>query len=188
VKSKQIKWGLLTVIAVMVGVLVWAYVDHRRTNVRPRVILDHLDPDADMRLGKVHQTGTRDGVKEWDLLAGSAKYNDAKDQVEFEDVAATFFLKDNQEVSLNADRGVLQTDSRDMSISGRVVVKNRSYKLETEALTYLHGERLILSQTPVVISGQAFRLAGDRLTLDLEAQEAKLEGKVNGSFDEDFTL
>ena len=68
-----------------------------------------------MRLGKVHQTATRDGVKEWDLVAGSAEYNDAENQVEFKDVAATFFLKDNQEVSLNADRGVLQTDSRDMS-------------------------------------------------------------------------
>jgi LPS export ABC transporter protein LptC len=185
---KQIKGVLLAVITLTVGALVWAYVDHRQGADRPRAVVENLDTDADMQLGKVHQTATRDGEKEWDLVAGSAKYSDDKSEVEFEDLAATFFLEDNQEVSLNADRGVLQTDSRDMAVSGNVVVENRGYRLETESLTYNHEKRIILSQAPVVISGQAFRFAADRMFLDLETQEAELEGKVKGSFDEDFTL
>jgi LPS export ABC transporter protein LptC len=188
IESKQIKWGLLAVISLTMGALVWSFMAHRRNMEAPRASVDNLDTGADMRLGNVHQTATRDGVKEWDLVAASAKYDEAKNQVEFEEVSAVFFLKDNQEVSLNAKRGVLEPGSRDIAVSGGVTVENRGYKLETEALTYDHGNRTIVSQAPVVISGRTFRLAGNRLFLNLDAQEAELEGKVTGSFSDDITL
>lgn len=188
VKSKHLKWGLLLVILMTMGALVWVFIDHRRAMDRPRAAIGNVDEEADMRLGKVRQTATRDGVKEWDLVALSAKYQDDKNQVVFQDMAVTFFLKEQQEVTLKANKGVLQTDSKDMSASGNVVVKNQDYRLETEALTYRHNDRIVLSEAPVVISGDAFHFTADSLFIDIEAEEAKLEGKVDGSFHEDITL
>ena len=178
----------MAVIAVTLGALIWSYASHRRPPEEPRLGQQPIETEAEMSIGKVHQTATRDGVKEWDLVAESAKYDEERSQVEFDRVAATFFLKDNQEVSLNADRGILQTDSKDMAVSGNVVVANRGYRLQTEALTYRHSQRQILSRAPVEISGNAFRLTAERLTLDLETEEAQLEGKVSGSFHENLKL
>jgi LPS export ABC transporter protein LptC len=178
----------MAVIVVTVSAVIWSFIGHRQSTRQPGALLGNLDEDADMRLGKVHQTATRNGVKEWDLVAGSAKYHDDKKQVVFQDMTATFFLKEQQEVTLNADKGLLRTDTKDMVASGNVVVKNQDYTLGADALGYRHEDRTIFSEVPVVISGTAFRLSADRMRIDLEAQEAQFDGRVNGSFDEDITL
>jgi len=181
-RSKHLKWGLLAVIAVTVGAMVWAFVNHRQSMKRRPVVIDQIDQDADMKLGKVRQTATRDGVKEWDLVAGSAKYHDDRKQVVFEDMAVTFFLKDQQEVTMTADTGTLETDSKNMEAIGNVVIKNQGYRLETEALSYRHDNQVVCSDAPVVISGDTFRMTADSLFIDLNTQEAELDGRVNGSF------
>lgn len=187
-KSKHLKWGLLLVITLTVGALVWAFMDHRRTTDRPWSSVENVDADADMRLGKVRQTATRDGVKEWDLVAASAKYQDAENRVIFQDIVVTFFLKEQQEVTVKAREGILQTDSKDMALGGSVVVSNQGYRLETESLTYRNNDRKVVSEVPVAISGDAFHFTADSLFIDIEAEEARLEGKVNGSFHEDIML
>jgi LPS export ABC transporter protein LptC len=187
-RARHYKWGLVTLIVISVGATVWTYVSHRRATNRPSAILDQIDAGADMRLGRIHQTATRDGVKEWDLIAGSAQYIDNQKRVVFDDVGVTFYLKNRQEVTLTADKGDLQTESKNLVVSGNVIVKNQGYRLETEALSYQHDSQVVQSEVPVVVSGDRFRLAGDSLLIDLAGRQAEMDGRVKASFYVDFTL
>jgi LPS export ABC transporter protein LptC len=187
-RSRWFQFGLLAVITASVAAMVWIYVDHRTTLPRPLAVPDRIDGDADMRLGKIRQTSTRDGIKEWDLVAGAARYMDDQKRIVFDDVAITFFLKGGQEVTLKAEKGDLQTESRDLVVSGNVVISNPLYRLETDALSYRHASGIVRSEVPVTVSGNGLHLTGDSLLIDLTAQQAELSGKVSGTFDVDFTL
>ncbi len=104
------------------------------------------------------------------------------------DLSVTFFLKNKQEVYLTANRGILKTDSKDIEITGNVIVKNESSKLFTEKIQYKHGLRLLLSKVPVKIVGNSYRLTADRMSLDLNTNKTVFEGRVEGAFSENFTI
>ena len=103
------------------------------------------------------------------------------------DLLVTFYLKDNSEVTLTADRGVLNTESNDIEVSGNVVVKNNQYRMLTESLSYIHDKRVLYSKSPVTIAGTSARLAANRLSMDLNSKKLTLEGSVETTLDDHFT-
>ena len=87
-------------------------------------IVSNVENNANISIGKVHQTSTRNGIVEWRLDASSMNYFAEKSQSLFQDLAVTFYLKDRTEIYLTADKGILKTVSKNMIVSGHVVVKN----------------------------------------------------------------
>lgn len=144
--------------------------------------------DAKMSISKFHQIATRNGIKEWRLEAGSAKYVDPKRQAILQDISVIFFLKDNGRAHLSADRGVLRIESNDIEVSGNVVVTNKDYTMKTESLSYRHGERLIESNAPVQMVGDSFRFTAESMSFDLHSNRTTLVGNVEGVFNETFAL
>lgn len=144
--------------------------------------------EAKMSINKFHQVSTRNGIKEWILDAGSARYIDPAKQAVLEDISAIFFLKNNRTASLSADNGVLQTESSDIEVTGNVVVKNRDFSLTTESLRYSHGERLIRSRVPVRMTGRQFHFTAESMSFDLRSNRTTLSGNVEGTIGEGFKL
>jgi LPS export ABC transporter protein LptC len=103
------------------------------------------------------------------------------------DLMVTFFLDDKSEIILAADKGILNTDSNDIEVSGNVVLKNKEYTLLTERLNYAHNKRVLYSTTPVTISGPSARLAADTISFDLNTKKVTLEGSVETTLDNNFT-
>lgn len=187
-KSKSVKIILLAVVSLIVGVIIFAYMGYRRIVSAPELIISTIQEGADMSIGRIHQTSTRDGKKEWSLEANSAQYSQSKKQVILENLAVTFFLEDNSEVYLTANHGLLNTASNDIEVSGNVVVKKDQYTLKTENLSYTNNRRLILAKSAVTISGDSHEISADTATFDLNTKEIILEGDVEGAIAEDITL
>jgi len=143
---------------------------------------------ANISIGKIHQTATRDGIKEWILDAGSAQYIDAEKQANLQDLSVIFFLKDKKEVYLTADKGVLKTDTNNIEVVGNVVIEYSSYRMKTEKLRYKHKEHVIFSKKHVKIDGDLFNLVADSMSFDLNTNRAVFKGKVEGVFSENFVL
>ena len=99
-----------------------------------------------------------------------------------------FFLKDNSEVTLSADRGILKTESNDIAVSGNVVLDNKEYKLLTEKLNYTHARRVLYSSAPVIISGTSAQLAADSISFDLNSNKITMEGSVEATIAKNFKL
>jgi len=185
-KIKKLSIILLVVILLAIGTVVTVFIGYRRVSNAPEMLLSSIKDGANLSLGKIRQTATRDGKKEWSLEAGSAHYIENENKAVLKDLFITYFLEDNREVYLNADQGILNTDTNDIEFSGNVVIRNEEYRLKTEQLSYKHKRRLIFTDDPVHISGDAADLTGDSLTYDLKVNKIVLSGNVTAAISSDF--
>lgn len=181
---KTLKLILLSVIFVGLGVTLAVFLNHRRLPGKEKNIVSDIRNNANISIGKAHQTATRNGIKEWNLDAASVNYMVKKNQAIFQDLSITFYLKNKTQVYLTANKGILKIDSNDMEILGNVVVKNSTYRLKTENLFYRHRQRIIFSTVPVKVSGAAFNLVADSMSLNLNTNKTMFEGKVQGTLRE----
>jgi len=179
---------LISVILIIVGILVFAYIGYRQISTAPELIISSIQDGADMSIGKIHQISTRDGKKEWSLEANSAQYSQTKKQVILEDLAVTFFLEDNSEVYLTAEHGILNTASNDIEVSGNVLIKKDQYTLITENLNYAHDRRIVVADTPVTITGNSAEISANKAFFNLNTKIIELEGDVEGIIAEDIQL
>ena len=133
-KTKKLKIFLLAVILLAVGMIVSVFIGYRQVSNAPELLLSSIKEGANLSLGKIRQTATRDGKKEWSLEADSANYMEAENKVDLKNLSVIYYLEDNREVYLEADRGILQTDTNDIEFSGNVVIRNEPYQMKTEHL------------------------------------------------------
>jgi hypothetical protein len=113
-KLNKLKLLLISIILVTFGAITVVFLKYRQVLDAPGNLLPIVQSDANIAIGKVQQTATRDGIKEWSLEASSARYVDADKLAVFKDLFVTFYLKDKQEVYLTASQGTLRTDSNNI--------------------------------------------------------------------------
>ena len=187
-KQKKIKRLLLCFVLFTVGIVFATYYIYRQSPETEATAVTLTDENVNVAIGRVHQTATKDGVTEWRLDAESVKYMESQKKALFQDVVVTFFLEDGQEIILKANEGILRIDSKDIEVSGNVVVENSGYRLETTRLRYSHEKRLISTKVPVHITGKAGEMEADSFLVDLNKNRAEFNGHVKGTFDENATL
>jgi LPS export ABC transporter protein LptC len=187
-KPKKLKVFLLATIFISLGGVIWIYIVFQQDPAVSESVPESVEPDATLSVGKIHHTATRKGKKEWSLEAASANYMGKTSQMVLKDLMVTFFIDDTSEITLEADKGILNTDSNDIEVSGNVVVISKEYKLLTERLNYANDKRVLYSKAPVTISGPTVDLAADKISFDLNTQKITLEGSVETTLDNNFTL
>jgi len=185
---KKLKLILLSAIVSALGITLAVFITHRNSLDKKGHVVSTIRNKANISIGKAHQTAIKNGIKEWNLEASSVNYMGDNNQAIFQDLFITFYLKDKSEVYLTANKGILNIDSNDMEIFGNVVVKSTTYRLKTENLFYRHNRRIIFSKVPVTVIGDAFELAADSMSLNLNTNKTMFEGKVQGTLREVIKL
>ncbi len=185
-KTKKLSILLLTVILLTVGMIVSVFIGYRQVSNAPELLFTSIKEGANLSLGKIRQTSTRDGKKEWSLEADSANYMEAENKVDLKNLSVIYFLKDNREVYLEADQGILQTDTNDIEFSGNVVIRNEEYQMKTEHLNYEHDRRIIICDESIRILGQGGELTAESAKYDLNADKVVLKGNVVATVSRDF--
>lgn len=185
-RIKKLSISVLIVILVVIGTIVAIFLGYHRISSAPDLLLSSIKEGADMSLGKIRQTATREGRKEWSLEAGSADYVENENKAILKKVFITYYLKDNREVYLEADQGILNTATNDIEFSGHVVIRNADYRLKTERLNYQHDAQLIFCNVPVHISGADAEISADTLKYDLKENQIVLNGKVSTLITQNF--
>ena len=187
-KSKKLKYVLLLIVLIAVGIVVVVYMGYRRLSEAPELILSTIQDGADMSIGKIHQTATRDGKREWSLEAASAHYMEDEKQVILNELSVTFYLDDGDEIYLTAERGVLNTGSNDIEVSGNVIIKKDTYQLTTDKLNYENKQRIIFTRGPVLLTGEDARVSANSASLDLNTKTIILKGNVESTISENSSL
>ena len=186
-KTKKLSIFLLIIILSAVGVIVSVFIGYRQISTAPELLLTSIKEGANLSLGKIRQTATRDGIKEWSLEADSANYMEAENKVDLKKLAVIYFLEDNREVYLEADQGILQTDTNDIEVSGNVVIRHDEYQMKTEHLNYDHGQRIIICDQSIRIWGQDGEIKAESAEYDLNADKIVLKGNVVATVPPDFS-
>lgn len=176
--------GIILIIVVAVAL---RFIDDRRQ--RPPQAPAASAPDgASMALANVSQTSIKDGIKEWHLDAASATLLESENKMILEQPSVEFFMQNGETLNLTANKGVLDTATNDIEVSGSVVVRHQSYTLTGEAFAYTHANQRLVSRTPVQITSERMDLAAERMTVDLKTQQTELAGNVKGRINDAFSL
>lgn len=187
-KTRTLKIVFSLFIVTTIAVLAVVYVNYRRVLDQPENVIAAIQPGVDMAIDDVHQTATRDGKKEWQLDADKAHYLEAEKKIRLDRLTMTFFLDGQPPIHLTADSGVLETETRNVLVTGHVVLKNEESRLLADALDYRHEKHFLSTQTPVEIIGDGYRLDADSMSLELDKKRAIFKGNVKGTFSEDLSL
>jgi len=187
-RSKKIKFLLLLLIMVSLGGVISIFMYNRLMSGQSGKLLKAIQSEANVAISNVRQTAMRNGIQEWTLDAESAFLLQAEKKATFKAPKLIFFMENSDKVFLSAEDGVLWTDTNDLDVTGKVVVKHNDYELKTEKLHYGHKKRIIWSDTAVDISGDLFQFNADSMTFTLESNETRLEGNVKGTLSGAFTL
>ena len=184
--SRKLKTGLFFGTIVVGCVIFFVFVGLRMVRNSHEKLVTSINSNTTMSIDNVHQTATRDGVKEWSLDASSAELIESGKKALFENVSVVFFLKDDSRVLMTAKKGILRTDTNDLTINGNVVVNNNKYKIETEKLHYKHNSRMVSTDGSVKISGELMAFKADAMTFDMKTSKMLLAGNVKGTISGGF--
>lgn len=135
----------------------------------PEEIIESLPRNVDLSLKKINYTETRDGARRWTLVADSAAHSVEGGITRIENIHMTFYDKNMGDVVLTAEEGTMQTDSREVTVRGDVVVTTpRGYSLYTDSLLYREADRTISTEEPVRMVSERMEVTGVGMNFDVE--------------------
>lgn len=178
--KRQLKTILVIGIALILALLVTVFLKYREFTENPAKLVDAIPEGVDISIDEIRHTAVKDGRKHWSLEAASAQYRDQAKEAMFDDVRITFFLDDGREVTVKGRQARLDTETNNIDISGDVIAREADYQLAAETIAYNHFDRQIKIPVPVKITGRAFELQADEMTVDLASETARLRGAVKG--------
>ena len=145
--------------------------------------------NASLSLDKIRQTATSNGITQWDLEAKSAKLFEDQNRMEFLKISVVFFLKNKKKAYLTANKGLLNTQSNNMSVSGKVILKYQKHKLLTESLQYDHKRHIIYNKNTLVkIFSDILNITGNSINMDLNTNKTIISGDIIGIISENSIL
>ncbi|MDY6953499.1 MAG: LPS export ABC transporter periplasmic protein LptC [Thermodesulfobacteriota bacterium] len=180
-KKRVKQYGIVGLVLVVFG---GAWAAYCGCSQEPKTVVATLPKDQgeDMRLSQIHHVASRDGIKEWALDAESVQYQKTENRTVLKHLSATFFLKDSRRIHLTSRDGILLTETKDLEVSGDVVVRSGPYELNADRLHYDHENRSISTDGPVVMKGRGIDLTGKGLVFSLHTERALIKHDVEALF------
>lgn len=169
--------ALVILLAVMLlGLVVWRHLQQKPV----QEVLDALPPEIDLALDDLNYTETENGRKRWTLVADRAEYLRAGNLVRLAPIQLTFYEAGAfGDLSLTADHGELQEDTRQVDIWGDVVIVGEGgERLQTESLRYQDQQRLLSTAAPIHYKATRMELTGVGLLINLEKNTMLVENDV----------
>lgn len=186
--NKSIKMVLMSIIALSLCGVLSVFAGYRHLLNKTENIESSVKSGTTMAMQSIRQTAVKNGITQWSLDAAAANYLESENRAVFEKPSITFFLEDNSKASLIAHSGIVKTDSKDVNVSGNVILENQGYLLKTNYLKYDYGQKKFMSNAPVTISRNDLNLSADSASFDLNSKKIIFKGNVKGTFGEGISL
>jgi len=181
---RRARWGLGLVLVLAVGAVglqlarsQWA--QHLRS-LRTQQ-LDFL-PEAAQRIQNFRRVKMEGDRKAWEIAAREAQYYEDDQAVSVQAPEVSFYLKGDQGmVSIKGDQGKILLSGREMDrveLEGGIEVRFKDYLVKTDRAVYERASDTVVSPGAVSITGNGLALTSGRMTVEMEAQRLRLEGKV----------
>lgn len=156
----------MLVAIILLSLAIWRHVQQ----LPPADILETLPADIDLALDNLHYTETQDGQKRWTLSSDRAEYMRDSSLVRLTPVQLVFYDAGSfGELTLTADHGELQEDTRQVDVRGNVMITaGDGEQLTTESLRYDEQQRELTTPASIHYRAPRMELTGVGLLIDLE--------------------
>ncbi len=181
---RRIRLGLGVVLVLVLGIvglqLARSQWQQHLRSLRTRE-LDFL-PEAAQRIQNFRRVKMEGDRKAWEVAAREAQYFEEDGQIAIEGPHVSLFLKGDQGVvSITGNQGRIFLSGREMDrveVEGGIEVHFKDYVVKTDRAVYERSSDTVVSPLPVTIDGNGLALRGSRMTVEMETQRLRLDGKV----------
>ncbi|MDO8785108.1 MAG: LPS export ABC transporter periplasmic protein LptC [Syntrophales bacterium] len=142
--------------------------------------LKMLPPNIALRVKNVHYTQVGDSDTKWEIKADTARYLKKENLVSFDKVTLTLNMRDGKTFVMTGDRGLLNTNTKDVGILGNVsIISDKGDHLTTDSLTYSQREKRFHTNSAIVMENPRMRVEGVGMSLSLQNGELTLFSRVS---------
>lgn len=178
--KKRLFWGVVVLFALVT--LFFIFVDKSGDD---GIVLNVLSDKADIEIKNFHFTEVGDPEFIWEIDAREAQYMRAENIAHFNDIRVRLTLADGRIYLMTGNEGTLQTDTKDIDISGDVsIVSDEGGQFGTDRLKFSHSERRIYTEEDITMKNSTMKARGRGMSLFLKERRISLLSNVNVVIDE----
>jgi LPS export ABC transporter protein LptC len=178
--KKRLFWGGISLLALIM--LFFVFDDKRGAD---EIVLNVFSDKADIEIKNFHFTEVGDPELVWEIDARGAQYMRAENIALFDDVAVRLTLADGRSYLMTGNEGTLQTDTKDIDITGDVsIVSDEGGQFGTDHLKFSHSERRIYTEEDITIENSYIKARGKGMTLSLKDRRISLLSNVDVVIDD----
>jgi LPS export ABC transporter protein LptC len=146
----------------------------------PAEVLPRLAKNVDVSLQKIHYTETKQGVKQWDLVADKVEYDKGREITSLAGIRLVVAGNGQTgDITLTADRGEFFNQSKDVQLSGNVVARSASgMEFTTSQATYRADRSMIESSARVRFTDGKLTLEGVGMELMTVTKNLRIQRDV----------
>jgi lipopolysaccharide export system protein LptC len=138
--------------------------------------------NATISLDNVSHTETKEGVKQWSLEAETADYFKKENTAFFTKIKVRLFSETNDTTVITANKGELDTDSGNITLTENVLGINAQFRITTEKLVYNKKLHAFFSDARTTIFDDFSNLSGDNLELYINTEKLSMSGNVSVTY------
>lgn len=170
---KAIVIGVAVIVAAAVVFLI--YWGNLPEDKRIKIFSDSID----IQVKDVLYTDVSDSGLKWEIMADTAKYMKKENLAIFDNIKVRILTKDGKTLVIAGKSGRLNTENKNMDISGNVtIVSDRGDRLTTDILKYSGSEQRVYTHSPVIMENGRMRVGGTGMSLSLKGKDLSLLSKV----------
>ena len=147
--------GLLVLLIIVAGIAIYIASPGRSSKRR----LSPLNRESSVRpqiaMRNIHQTHIRQGEKKWALTADNAQLAPDGNLSTLDNIMLTAFKAAGPPVEITADQGAFNRTTRQITVSGNVIINDKNYIIRTPSLHYDNEAGIIYTTEPVTIDPEA---------------------------------
>jgi LPS export ABC transporter protein LptC len=167
----------LGVVLVLAAVLIIFF--EKFSPLSTATMLKIMSDRADLEVKNVLYREVGGDGNKWEIRAQKASYQRKQNQAYFDQVEVKLFLPDGKVIVLAADKGQLDTATRDIKISGNVGVTSVSgERFATDYLQYSADQQRLHTDATVLMETPRMEIRGVGMSLSLQNKEIVVYSRV----------
>ena len=181
------KWyGLVLSSLVLVGIALLSMGKPEKSTPPPQAETNQSKSqpqNADSQMQGIKLIEQADQATAWEILAERAEFSENANIAVAHGVHARLFQDDIALLWLEANRSIVQRDTGNITMQGRVrIIHQDGYTMTTKALDWRAAARQLYTDEAVELEGPSAHITGIGLQSDVDQQRFHLEHHVHASF------
>lgn len=147
----------------------------------PQTLLKIMADNVDLQVKDVIYSDVGQSGEKWEIRAETARYHRKENLAFFDKVRVKLVTPEGKSFRMTGDRGKLQTDTKNIEISGNVeIISDRGDRLRTDVLHYTRAKDAVHTDGAVTMWGDKMQVSGIGMTMNLKQGELSLQSGVKG--------
>lgn len=185
-KTKKLLRNILVFISLTLAVLIILFAIKNKDKFLRPTSIKITKTGIDVSIDSLHLIEEEGGKRQWELNASKAEVINSKGITLLKDIQMVFFQKNRENLSLSADTGIIQNDTKNIELSGNIKVSSKQgYRLNTNNLKWTSEHRIIQTDDEIKISGKNLTITGKGMTINIDAEIVEIWSGVKAIYYDD---